>query len=158
MGNFFCCTSCLQNAYIVLFNEIQGFYITETDTLGITVAEVALEDHLINDIIVHGPEGADGDTGAATDADIVIDRHPSQLIIFGDGLHRTDIQAGGILALLTGHGDIKALGLPFDNFYAASCGIGTAVMLNCADKLAGSAPGAFLIIYIQGFSHGFAPI
>jgi hypothetical protein len=158
MGNFFRRTSCFQNAHIVLFNEIHGFYITETDALGIAVAEVALEDPFIDDVVVHGPEGADGDTGAAADADIVIDRHPAHAVIFRDGLHRTDIQAGGILALLTGHGDIKALGLPLDNFYAASCRVGTAVMLNCADELAGSAPGAFLIIYIQGFSHGFPPL
>jgi hypothetical protein len=158
MGNFFRRTSGFQNAHIVLFNEIHGFYITETDALGIAVAEVALEDPFIDDVVVHGPERADRHTGAATDADIVINHYPSDFVIFQDGLHGTDIQAGGILALLTGHGDVKALGLPLYNFYAASCGVGTAVMLNCADEFAGSAPGAFLIIYIQGFSHRFPPI
>ncbi len=158
MGNFFRRTSCFQNAHIIRFNEIHGFYITETDALGIAVAEVALEDHFIDDVVVHGPEGADGHAGAATDADIVINRHPPHSVIFRDGLYRTDIQAGGILALLTGHGDIKALGLPLHNFYAASCGVGTAVMLNRADEFAGSTAGAFLIIDIQGFGHGFPPI
>ena len=158
MGNFLRRTSCFQNAHIVRFNEIHGFYIAETDALGIAVAEVALEDHFIDDVVAHGPEGADGHTGAATDAGIVINHHPAHLVIFRDGLHRADIQAGGILALLAGHGNIKALGLPLDDFYAAPCGVGTAVMLNCANELAGSASGAFLIIYIQGFSHGFPPL
>jgi hypothetical protein len=155
IGKFFRRSSFFQNAHLVPFNEIHGFDITETDALGIAVAKVALEDHFIDDVVVHSPEGADGHTGAATDANIVINRHPAHFVIFRDGLYRTDIQAGGILALLTGHGDIKALGLPLHNFYTASCGIGTAVMLNCADEFAGSAPGAFLVIYIQGFSHGF---
>ena len=148
MGNFFCRTSCFQNAHIVLFNEIHGFYITEPDALRISVAEVALEDHFIDDVVVHGPEGADGHTGAATNASVVINHHPPHFVIFRDGLHRADIHTGGILALLTGHRDIKALGLPFHNFNAASCWVGTAVMLNCADEFAGSAPGAFVIIYI----------
>jgi len=148
MGKFFRRNSFFQNAHIVLFNEIHGFYITETDALGIAVAEVALEDHFVDDVVVHGPEGADGHAGAATDADIVINHHPPHFVIFRDGLHGTDIQAGGILALLTGHGDIKALGLPLHNFDAASCGVGKAVMPNCADEFAGSAPGAFLIIYV----------
>jgi hypothetical protein len=69
MGNFSRRHSCFQNAYIVRFNEIHGLYITETDALGIAVAEVALEDHFIDDVVVHGPEGADGHTGAATDAE-----------------------------------------------------------------------------------------
>ena len=158
MGNFFCRTSSFQNAHIVLFNEIHGFYITEPDALRISVAEVALEDHFIDDVVVHGPEGADGHTGAAADANIVVDHHPAHAVIFRDGLHRADIQAGGILALLTGHGDIEAPGLPLDDFYAAPCGVGAAVVLNCTDKFAGPAPGAFLIIYIQGFCHGFSPV
>jgi hypothetical protein len=158
LGDFFRRYSGFQNAHIVRFNEINGFYITETDALGITVAEVAFEDLFIDDVVVHGPKGADSHTGTATDAGIVINHHPAQAVIFCDGLHWTDIQAGCILALLTGHGDIKALILPLDNSYAASCGVGTTVMLNGADEFAGSASGAFLIIYIQGFSHGFPPI
>jgi hypothetical protein len=158
MRKFFGRNSCFQNAHIVFFNEIHGFYITETDALGIAVAKVALEDHFIDDAVVHCPEGADGHTRAATDADIIINHHFTHFVIFRDGFHRTDIQTRGILALLTGHGDIKALGLPLHNFYAAPCGVRTTVMLNCANEFAGSAAGAFLIIYIQGFSHGFPPI
>jgi hypothetical protein len=157
-GKFFRCNSFFRNAQIFCFNEIDGFYIAETDTLGIAVAEIALEDHFIDGVVVHGPEGADGHTGAATDADIVINQHSAHFVIFRDGLHRTDIHAGGILALLTGHGDIKALGLPFHNLYAASGGVGKAVMPNCADEFAGPASGAFLIIDVQGFGHGFSPV
>jgi len=158
MGKFFRCISFFQDAHIFRFNEIHGFYITKTDALGITVAEVAFENHLIDAVVAHGPEGADGHTGAATDADVVINHHPSHSVIFGDGLHRADIHAGGILALLTGHGDIKTIVLPLHNFDAASYGVGKAVMPHGADEFAGSAPGAFLIIYVQGFSHGFPPI
>jgi hypothetical protein len=120
MGKFLRRNSFFQNAHIVLFKEIHGFDITETDALGITVAEIALEDHFINSVVAHGPEGADGHTGAATDADIVINHHPPQLVVFRDGLHGTNIQAGCILTLLTGHGDIKAFRLPLHNFDAAS--------------------------------------
>jgi hypothetical protein len=158
MGKFFRCNSSFQNTHIVLFNKIHGFYITEPDALGIAVAEVALEDYFIGDIVVHSPEGADGHTGAATDAAIVINHHSAHFVIFRDGLHRTDIHTGGILALLTGHGDIKALGLPFHNLYAASCGVGNSIMRSSAHKLTQAAPGAFLIIDVQGFSHGFSPI
>jgi len=106
MGKFFRCISFFQDAHIFRFDEIHGLYVAKTHALGITVAKVALENHFIDAIVAHGPERADGHTGSATDADIVINRHPSHFVIFRYGLHRTDIHAGGILTLLTGHGDI----------------------------------------------------
>jgi hypothetical protein len=122
-GKFLRRNSFFQNAHVVRFNEIHGLDITETDALGIAVAEIALEDHFIDGVVAHGPKGADGHTGAATDADVVINHHPSQFVVFRDGLHGTNIQAGCILTLLAGHGDIKALRLPLHNFDAASYGV-----------------------------------
>jgi len=123
MGKFLRRNSFFQNADVVRFNEIHGLDITETDALGIAVAEIALEDHFINGVVAHGSKGADGHTGAATDADVVINHHSPQFVVFRDGPHGTNIQAGCILTLLTGHGDIKALRLPLHNFDTASYGV-----------------------------------
>lgn len=137
-------------AYADLVGGHKGnrIHLAEPDTLRITVTEVALDDLFVNDIEIHRSEGAHSHTGAASDAYIIIHRDPSQFFITINGLYRTDIHARRILALLTGHGDIKAFMLPFHDLYAASSRIGNSVMLDRAYEFAKPAACAFLIVYI----------
>jgi hypothetical protein len=85
----------------------------------------------------------------------VIHHHPTEFLIPGNRLHGADDHTGSILALLTGHGNVKPFGLPFHNLYPASGGIGYTIMEDRTDKLAKSAAGAFLMIDCKNFTHGF---
>ena len=62
----------LDDAHIVGLDKIDGFYITESDTLGITIANVAFEDSPIGGIKIHGPEWTNTDAGAAADTGIIV--------------------------------------------------------------------------------------
>jgi hypothetical protein len=85
----------------------------------------------------------------------VIHHNPVQTLIPGDGLYRTNNHTGSVLALLTGHWDIKPLFLPFHNLDPASGSIGYAVMKNRADELAEPAASAFFRGDLKNFTHGF---
>jgi hypothetical protein len=74
--------------------------------LGVAVAEIAFKNLVVNGIEVHGAERAYGNTSPAANAGVVIDIHPVLLIISGNGAHGTSDHTGGILALLTRHGDV----------------------------------------------------
>jgi hypothetical protein len=147
--------SLLGDGHPIRIYIIHGFHVTETDALWISVTEIALENLSINDIEVHGAEGADRNTGATADAFVLVDHDPAELLVPGNGLHGTDDHAGSILALLTGHGNIKPFLLPFHHLNPASRSIGDTVVKNRADELAKPAPGALFEINLKYFTHGF---
>jgi len=116
--------------------------------LRITVTDIALEDPPIGGIKIHGPEGTDTDAGTAADAGIIVNADATQFLIPRYRLDRTNIQTGCILTLLTGHGNINALGLPLQYPDPASGRIGYSIMRNSAYKLTKPAACAFFVIYI----------
>jgi hypothetical protein len=81
--------------------KIDGLFFTESDTLRIAITEVAFEDLFIDGIKTHRAERTNANARTATDADIVVNGNPAQLLISREGLYRADIQAGCILTLLT---------------------------------------------------------
>ena len=103
----------LDKTHIIGLNKINGLYVTESDTLRIAVANVALEDPPIDGVKIHCTEGTYADTGTAADAGVVVHGYAAQRLILRNSLDRTDIQTGRILALLTGHGNIDTFSLPF---------------------------------------------
>jgi hypothetical protein len=145
----------LGNGHPVRIDIIHGFHFTETNALGISVAEIALKILPVDDIEPHCAEGANRHAGTATDTDIVVHHHPAQILIAGDGLHGANDQTGGVLALLAGHGNVKPLGFPFYDLDPASRGIGHAVMKDRADKLTEPAAGALFGTDGKNFTHGF---
>ena len=86
--------------------EIDRLYFAKTNTLGITVTEVAFNNLMIHGIKTHGTEGTDRYTGAASDAGFIINFHPSHFFVAAQCAYRATNHAGGILALLAGHGYI----------------------------------------------------
>jgi hypothetical protein len=100
---------------LVRFHVIHRFHVTKPDTLGITITEIAFGHLFVYRIEMHGAKWTDRYTRPATDAHIIIHHHSCERLITGNGLHRADIQAGGVLTLLAGHGDIKAFRLPLYN-------------------------------------------
>ena len=82
-------------------NVLHSIDIAESDTLGIAVAQIAFEDLTVNLVEVHGSERADCYAGTTSDARIIIYLNTSHFIVTGNGLHRADIHAWRILALLT---------------------------------------------------------
>jgi len=138
----------LDNTHIVGLNKIDGFDIAESDTLRITVANIAFEHPPVGGIKTHGPEGTNADAGAAADAGIIVNRDTTQLFILGDGFDRADIQTGRVLTLLTCHGDINTFGLPLQHPDPAPGRIGNAIVRNSAYQLTQPAACAFFMIYI----------
>jgi hypothetical protein len=80
-GNPFGGIAFFQDADLSRVNKIHGLHITEPDTLGVTVTQIALEDLFFFGIKTHGTKGACTDTGTAADADIVVDKYPPQFLI-----------------------------------------------------------------------------
>jgi hypothetical protein len=153
--DFFGGSSLLGDAHPVRLHVVHGFHITETNALRVSVTEIALKIFSVNDTEVHCAEGADRHTGAAADANIVIDHHPAEFVIPGNGLHGANRHTGGILTLLAGHGDIESFCLPFHNLYAGSGRVGDSIMENRADDLTKSASGTLFWSYCEYFTHGF---
>jgi hypothetical protein len=116
------------DGYPVGLDKIHGFFFAEPDTLRIPVTMVALEYSFVDGIKAHGPERTYANTRTAADADIIINGHLRRFLVARDGLDRADIQTGRVLALLTGHRDIQAFGLPFYHPDPASGGIGYPIM------------------------------
>jgi hypothetical protein len=148
-------SSLLSDTHSVCLHIVHGLHITETNTLRVSVAEIALKIFSVNDTEIHRAEGADRYTGAAANANIVIDHHPAECLIPGNGLHRTNGHTGGILTLLAGHGNINPFGLPFHDLYPASTSVGYAIMENRADDLAKSTSGTLFRSDRKHFTHGF---
>ena len=71
----------LDNTHIIRLNKIDGLDITESDTLRISVANVAFEHPSIGGIKTHGPERTDADTGAAADTGIIVNGYTTQFLI-----------------------------------------------------------------------------
>ena len=69
------------DADIIGLDKIDGLDVTEPDTLGIAVANVAFENPPVGGIETHGPEWTDADTGTAADTGIIINRDPTQRLI-----------------------------------------------------------------------------
>jgi len=136
----------LDNTHIIRLNKIDGLDVTESDTLRITVTNIALENPPIGRIKIHGSEGTDADAGAAADAGIIVNGYATQFIILRDGFDRADIQTGRVLTLLACHGNINAFGLPLQHPDSAPGGIGNAIVRNRAHQLAQPAAGAFFMI------------
>jgi hypothetical protein len=128
------------------FNQVDGFGVTEANTLRIAVAEITFDYLAIRGYEMHGAERTHRNAGAAADAFIVVYLHPPRVLIPGKGLGRTGDCAGGVLALLAGHRNIDSFSFPFDNPDAATSGIGHVVMLHGADEFAQPAPGALIVI------------
>jgi hypothetical protein len=100
-------SSLLGDTHPVGIHIIHGFHITETDTLGISVTEVALKVLSVNNIKTHRAEWTDRDTRTAANAYVVIHHHPTEFLIAGNGLDRADDHARSVLTLLAGHGNIE---------------------------------------------------
>jgi len=145
----------LDDAHPVGIHIVHGFDFTETNTLRVSVTEIALKNLSIHDVKIHCAEGADRHAGTATNADIMVHHYPAILVITGNSLHGANDLTGSILTLLTGHGNVKPFCLPLHNLYTASCCIGYAVMENRADELTEPAPGALFVIDCENFTHGF---
>jgi hypothetical protein len=116
--------------------------------LRIAVADIALDNPPVGCIKIHGPEGTDTDAGTTADAGIIVNADAAQFLIPRDGFDRADIQTGRILTLLTGHGDINALGFPFQYPDPASGRVGYPIMRYRTHKLTKPAACAFFVIYI----------
>jgi hypothetical protein len=153
--DFLSSSSLFGDAHPVSLHIVHGFHITETNTLRISVAEITLKILSVNDTEIHRAKGADRYTGAAADANVVINHHPAECLIPGNGLHGANRHTGSILTLLAGHGDIESFCLPFHNLYPASTGIGYAIMENRADDLTKSTSGTLFWSYCEYFTHGF---
>jgi hypothetical protein len=135
-----------ENAHVIGLDKINGLYVTESDTLGITVANVALQNPTIDGIEIHCAKRANADAGPAANTGIIVNSYAPQLFIPRYGLDRTNVQTGRILALLTRHGNIYAFGLPFHHPNPASGRIGYAIVRNRANQLTESATRAFFVI------------
>jgi hypothetical protein len=138
----------LEQTHLIGIHKIDGFFFTEFNTLRFAVTEVAFEDLFIYSIKAHCAEGANANTRATANADIVVNVNPAHILIARDGLYRADIQTGRILTLLTGHGYVKTLSLPFDHSDPASGRIGFSIMRNSAHKLTQLTARTFLMIDI----------
>jgi hypothetical protein len=154
-SDFFGGISLFGDTDLVRLHIVNGFHITETNTLRVPVAEIALKILSVNDTEIHRAEGADCHTRTAADANIVIDHHPVECLIPVNGLHRANRHTGGILTLLAGHGDVESFCLPLYHLYPASTSVGYAVMENRADDLTKSAPGTLFRGYREYFTHRF---
>jgi hypothetical protein len=97
----------LGDTHPVSIHIINSFDFTKTNALRISITEIALEILSIDDIKIHCAEGADRHTGTAANADIVIHHDPVEFLISGNGLHGANDHTGGILTLLTGHGNVE---------------------------------------------------
>jgi len=84
----------LREVHPVGIDVVDGFHVTETNALRISVTEIALEILVVDDVKPHRSKGADGDTGTAADAFVVVHHYPAELLIPGDGLDGTDDFAG----------------------------------------------------------------
>ena len=151
VGNAFGRGALFSDADFVRFHEIHGFLFAEPHALGVTFAEVAFEDLFVDDVEAHGAEGTNRHAGTTTDANIVIDRHGTQLFIFGNGFDRANIHARRVLALLAGHGNVQTFMFPFHNPDAAAGRVGNTVMFDGAHELAKPATRTFFMIDILSF-------
>jgi hypothetical protein len=97
----------LGETHPIRIHIIHCFDFTETNTLRISITEIALKILSIYDVKTHRTEGTDRHAGTAANANILIHHHPAEFLISGYGLHGANDLTGSILTLLTGHGDIK---------------------------------------------------
>jgi hypothetical protein len=127
--------------------------------LGIAIAQIALDHFTVGGHKMHGAKGAYRNTGAATNAFIIIDLNACHFHVPRQGLGRAGNRTWRILTLLAGQGDIDPLGFPFNDAYAGASGIGHMVVLHGADEFAQPAPGALIVICFQNFVvvHGQSP-
>jgi hypothetical protein len=137
----------LYDGHIAGLDVFNGVYLAKAGTLRFTIAQVAFDNFFVDMVKAYGAEWADGDTGAAADAKVVIDFHTGQCFIAGNRTLRAGTQARGILALLARNRDIKAFVLPFHDLDAAANGIADAVVFNGAHEFTQAAPCAFFVIY-----------
>jgi hypothetical protein len=154
-GDFFGGSSLLGDTHPVSLHVVHGLHITETNALGVSVTEIAFKILSVNDTEIHCAKGADRHAGTAADANIMIDHHPTECLIPGNGLHGANGHTGSILALLAGHGDVESFCLPLHNLYPASISVGYAIMENRADELTQSTSGALFWSDREYFTHGF---
>jgi hypothetical protein len=145
--------SFLQNADIPGIHELYGFDFAEPDALGIAVAKVTLDHLAIDGIKVHRAKRTHRHAGATTDAGGVIDHHTPQFFVVGYGADRAADLAGGVLALLAGHGNINPIGFPLNDSDPATDRIGYTVMLDCAHQFAQAASSALFMVDHQNFFH-----
>jgi hypothetical protein len=137
---------------LVRFHVIHRLHVTKPDTLGITITEVAFGHLSVYRIEMHGTKWTDRYTRSATDTHILIHHHSRKRLITGNGLYRTDVQAGSILTLLTRHRDIKAFRLPLYDPDTTSGWVRNPFVRRRTHEFAQPAAGAFFMIYLEDFS------
>jgi hypothetical protein len=154
-SDFFGGSSLLGDTYLVRLHIVNGLHVTETNALRVPVTKIALKILSVNDAEIHRAKWTDRYTGAAADANIVIDHYPVECFIPGNGLYGTNRHTGGVLTLLAGHGDVESFCLPLYHLYPASTSVGYTIMENRADDLTKSTPGTLFWGYREYFTHGF---
>ena len=100
---------------------------------------------MIDCVETHGAKGADRDTGATANADIVIHRYGIKLGIAINGFNGACMHARGILTLLARHRYVKTLCFPLDDFNTTAHRVGNAIMFYGTNQFAQTATGTFFI-------------
>ena len=79
------------------------------------MTQIAFKDAAAFRIPPHGAEGTGRNTHFTADAQIMIDADAVQFLVAIYGIFRADGHAGGILTLLTAHGNINARVVPLND-------------------------------------------
>jgi hypothetical protein len=108
-SDFLGSSSLLSDTHPIGLQIVHGLHIAETNALRVSVTEIALKILSINNAKIHRAEGAGRHARTASNADIVVHHDPAEFLISGNGFHGANDQTGSVLALLTGHGNIKPL-------------------------------------------------
>jgi hypothetical protein len=111
------------------------------------VAKVAFEHLAVYHVVTHSPKRTDAYTSPTTYTNVSVYPDKPEFRVFVKGAHGACLLTGGILTLLTGHWNIATFLFPFNDFDSAPGRVGYSVMLDRANKLAESAPGAFFKIH-----------
>ncbi len=135
------------DAHIARANVFNRLDLAKAGTLRVAVAQVALDHFVVDGVIGHRAERAHRYAGAAADTDLIVHFHAVELCVAGDSTHRAAVHAGGILALLAGHGNVQAFHFPLHDSNPAAGRVGDPVVLYGAYQFAQPAARAFLVIY-----------
>jgi hypothetical protein len=135
---------------LVCIRKGDGLDITEANTLRISITVIALHRYPFLDVKERMAEGAGDDAGPASDAELLVDRHP--VIIFRlpvAGLCRAYLHAVGLFTMVAGHGKIEPHVLPLDHFDPGTAWIACPCVKHRADQLTQATPGTLLLVNDQ---------
>ena len=127
-------------------------------TLGIAVAQVALDDLACVGIVVHRPEGAGNRAHLAPHADIILDLDRSRRRIADQRFHRTGMHAPCLRALCAGIGNGALAVFEFKDLDPGAGRIERAFMLERTGHFALQATRALVRINQKRFLHTPAPL